>query len=129
MMRAAVPVFISTVLLAGGAGAQVGPGFTLGPSPAVALLGCDVVGADEPEVAFAQIPGGLSGRRLIGPDDFEGESCAEVLSVLLGAGFRILESRPVRRGGGREIIVYDLIAREPPGSPSGVDVRPRLSIR
>lgn len=108
-MRAFIAVLGLTLVIGGEAGAQ---GFRVDSGPVFALLGCDVVGAPEPEVEFAQIPSGVIGLRFIGDDDFVGEDCADVLSLLLRSGFRILASRPVRQGAAREILVYDLIARE-----------------
>lgn len=109
-MRVLIAVLVLIFALAEHAVAQIGSGFTVGTRPAFALLGCNVVAQGDPEVVFAQISDGGIGRPFIGPDDFEGEDCADVLSAFLSSGFRILTSRPVLQSVGREIIVYDLIA-------------------
>lgn len=107
-MRAFIAVLILVLVPEAGAMAQSGLGFGTSGRPAVGLLGCDIAAPDEPEVAFVQLSDGVPGFRLIGPEDFRGESCAEVLSLLLGAGLQITSSRPVLRSAGREVLVYDL---------------------
>lgn len=109
-MRAFVALIVlASAAVASTAIAQSRSSFTVIAGPVVALLGCDVAGPREPEVEFLQTADGLLGRRIIGVDDFEGERCAEALSALLGAGFRLLTSRTVQQSTSREIIVYDLI--------------------
>lgn len=110
-MRAIIAVLGFVLIASGGALAQIGPGFGSSDRPVVGLLGCDVATAGGPEVVFVQLSDGLAGFRLIGPEEFEGESCADVLSLLLGAGLQITTSRPVLRTAGREVLVYDLRGR------------------
>jgi hypothetical protein len=109
MVRVWFVALICTVGLAQAVPAQ--GRFTVVSGPAVALLGCDAAGPGEPTVDFVQVSDGFVGLRVIGVDDFEGESCAEALSALLGSGFHLVTSRTVQRTATRETLVYDLLAR------------------
>jgi hypothetical protein len=57
-----------------------------------ALVGCDLLDGDGPEVTFVQVGGGSDKRRFVGgPDrrssDREGRSCADALAELAHDGF------------------------------------------
>ena len=110
-MRKMIALGALTATLAGPA-AAVGPTGVGGSiaDRAVALLGCDVLDLGGPEVDFLQISGATIGGP-IGEPDFEGEPCADVLGLLLDADFRLVATRTVASGSGREIVVYDLIER------------------
>lgn len=57
-----------------------------------ALVGCDLLDDDGPEVTFVQVGGSSSNRRFVGgtrrnTSDLEGRSCAEALAQLADDGF------------------------------------------
>lgn len=81
------------------------------PEGDLALLGCDVLGPDGPEVLFLQVADGTG--VLSTTPELVGESCAQTLNELLGNGLEIDDTRtvtqPIGGGGTLEILVWVLI--------------------